>query len=130
MAITGMQFTSENFVRLWQLQRASQILESSVGREVPAQITAADAGTTVNADATPVGWSAQQSAAMHMVVNRSGRERYSIPLFVHPSYHTAIDPMTLVGEAPAGEDFAPIIAGEQVYKNFMARRLSWQEAQV
>jgi hypothetical protein len=68
MAITGMHFTSENFVRLWQLQRASQILQSVVGREVPAQITAADAGTTVNAEATTVGWNAQQSAVMHMVV--------------------------------------------------------------
>ena len=73
MAITGMHFTSENFVRLWQLQRASQILQSGVGREVPAQITAADAGTTVNAEATPVGWSAQQSAAMHMVGALSGQ---------------------------------------------------------
>lgn len=67
-------------------------------------------------------------AAMHMVVNRSGRERYSIPLFVHPSWHTRIDPMTLVGEAPAGPEFAPIVAGEQVYANFAARRLSWQAA--
>lgn len=68
-------------------------------------------------------------AAMHMVVNRSGRERYSIPLFVHPSWHTRVDPMSLMGEAPAGPDFAPIVAGEQVYANFMARRKSWQEEQ-
>jgi isopenicillin N synthase-like dioxygenase len=65
-------------------------------------------------------------AALHKVVNTSGRERYSIPLFVHPSYHTRIDPMTLVGKAPAGPDFEPIVAGEQVYANFMARRVSWQ----
>jgi isopenicillin N synthase-like dioxygenase len=67
-------------------------------------------------------------AAMHMVVNRSGRERYSIPLFVHPSWHTRIDPRSLLGEAPAGPEFEPIVAGEQVYANFMARRKSWQEA--
>ena len=67
-------------------------------------------------------------AALHKVVNRSGRERYSIPLFVHPSYHTRIDPMSLVGQAPAGEDFEPIVAGERVYANFMARRPSWQAA--
>jgi isopenicillin N synthase-like dioxygenase len=67
-------------------------------------------------------------AAMHKVVNRSGRERYSIPLFVHPSHSTRIDPLTLVGQAPAGPDFAPITAGEEVYRNFMARRLSWQAA--
>jgi isopenicillin N synthase-like dioxygenase len=67
-------------------------------------------------------------AALHTVVNRSGRERYSIPLFLHPSYATVIDPRSLVGEEPAGEEFAPIVAGEQVYRNFMARRLSWQAA--
>ncbi len=67
-------------------------------------------------------------AALHKVFNSSGRERYSIPLFVHPSYHTRIDPMSLVGEEASGPDFAPIVAGEQVYRNFMAQRKSWQEA--
>lgn len=57
MAITGMQFTRENFVRLWELslpqpQRTSQILHGSVGREVSAQITAADAEANGNAAAT------------------------------------------------------------------------------
>jgi isopenicillin N synthase-like dioxygenase len=65
-------------------------------------------------------------AALHTVVNSSGRERYSIPLFVHPSWHTRIDPWTLVGQAPAGPDFEPIVAGEQVYRNFAAQRQSWQ----
>lgn len=65
-------------------------------------------------------------AALHKVVNTSGRERYSIPLFVHPSYHTRIDPVTLVGQESAGPDFEPIVAGERVYANFMARRVSWQ----
>jgi hypothetical protein len=54
MAITGMHFTSENFVRLWELslpqpQRTSQILQSSVGPEVSTQMTAADAETSANA---------------------------------------------------------------------------------
>ncbi|MBE9606369.1 isopenicillin N synthase family oxygenase [Acetobacteraceae bacterium H6797] len=66
------------------------------------------------------------NAALHQVVNSSGRERYSIPLFVHPSYNTVIDPMTLVGEAPKGEEFTPIVAGEQVFANFLARRPSWK----
>jgi isopenicillin N synthase-like dioxygenase len=67
------------------------------------------------------------AAAMHMVVNRSGRERYSIPLFVHPSFRTVIDPVALVGEPPAAEEFLPVVAGERVYANFKARRVSWQE---
>lgn len=65
------------------------------------------------------------AAALHHVVNRSGRERYSMPLFVHPSYHTVIDPMTLVGHRPEGEGFAPIVAGERVLANFTARSKSW-----
>ncbi len=66
-------------------------------------------------------------SAVHMVVNRSGRERYSIPLFVHPDYHQVIDPKDFAGE---GEElrFEPIIAGEQVYANFAKQRVSWQEA--
>jgi hypothetical protein len=72
MAITGMPFTSENFVSLWsgrQSQRTSQAPHSSVGREVPAQmtmaaITAADAERTVNAEAPRERpWSALQIAA-------------------------------------------------------------------
>jgi isopenicillin N synthase-like dioxygenase len=68
-------------------------------------------------------------AALHKVFNSSGRERYSMPLFVHPSWHTRIDPMTLVGQAPAGPEFEPIVAGEQVYKNFAAQRTSWKAEQ-
>ena len=57
MAITGMEFTRENFVRMWehsrrQPQSTSQILHGNVGREVSAQITAADAEANVNAEAT------------------------------------------------------------------------------
>ena len=75
MAITGMQFTSENFVRLWELslpqpQRTSQILQSSVGPGVPALITAADAEhmrsvISANAEATPR--SAEQIVAFDAV---------------------------------------------------------------
>ncbi len=68
------------------------------------------------------------AAALHRVVNSSGRERYSLPLFVHPSFHTVIDPLTLVGHSPPGEAFAPIVAGEKVYANFKARSVSWKAA--
>jgi len=64
-------------------------------------------------------------SALHRVVNRSGRERYSIPLFVHPNYHQVIDPRDFGGDEPAR--FAPIVAGEQVYANFARERKSWAE---
>jgi isopenicillin N synthase-like dioxygenase len=62
------------------------------------------------------------NAALHEVVNRTGAKRHSIALFVHPSWHARIDPQALVGQAPAGPDFAPVLAGEEVYANVVARR--------
>jgi len=78
MAITGMHFTSENFVRLWELslpqpQRTSQISQSSVSPEVPAQMTAADAETFVDAEAThALPWSTRQILALDRVGARTG----------------------------------------------------------
>lgn len=69
------------------------------------------------------------NAALHQVINRSGNERYSIPLFVHPSFRTVIDPQALVGEAPSRPEFAPIVAGDRVYANFAKRRPSWKLAE-
>ena len=69
------------------------------------------------------------NAALHRVVNVSGNERYSIPLFVHPSFRTVVDPRDLVGQAPAGPDYEPIVAGERVYANFAKRRPSWKLAE-
>ncbi|MGE0253115.1 MAG: isopenicillin N synthase family dioxygenase [Alphaproteobacteria bacterium] len=63
-------------------------------------------------------------SAMHRVTNTSGRERYSIPLFVHPDYRQVIDARDL---AAPGEEirFEPIVAGETVYANFARQRVSW-----
>ena len=67
-------------------------------------------------------------SAVHTVVNKSGRERYSIPLFVHPDYHQVIDPRDF---AAANEtiNFDPIVAGDQVYANFARQRVSWRNAE-
>lgn len=68
----------------------------------------------------------QLKSALHKVVNRSGRERYSIPLFVHPNYHQVIDPRDFAGSDKP--KFEPIVAGEQVYSNFSRERKSWAQA--
>ena len=65
------------------------------------------------------------AAALHRVINVSGRERYSMPLFMHPSFHTRIDPRTLVDETPATPDFEAIVAGEEVFAGFRKERPSW-----
>ncbi len=71
-------------------------------------------------------WSGgRYNAALHRVINRSGRDRYSIPLFVHPSFRTVVDPRQLPGAA-AG-DFPPIVAGETVYAAFSESRQSWKD---
>jgi isopenicillin N synthase-like dioxygenase len=43
----------------------------------------------------------------HRVINRYGVNRYSIPLFVNPNYHTWVRP--LVGEVPDG--YVPFLSG-------------------
>jgi isopenicillin N synthase-like dioxygenase len=68
------------------------------------------------------------AAALHRVINTSGKERYSMPLFMHPSFHTMIDPQSLVREKPAASEFEPFVAGEEVFEGFRKSRPSWQDA--
>ncbi len=66
-------------------------------------------------------------AALHRVINRSGRDRYSIPLFVHPGYHTVVDPRDLVGSVDDPVAWPPIVAGETVNASFATTRKSWND---
>ena len=68
------------------------------------------------------------NAALHQVINHSGRDRYSIPLFMHPSFRTVVDPRALIGGREASAAHPPIVAGEAVQASFASTRASWQEA--
>jgi isopenicillin N synthase-like dioxygenase len=67
------------------------------------------------------------TSAIHRVVNRSGRSRQSIPLFVHPGFNQVVDPADF---AAPGEtvQFEPVSAGEFTYADFAYQRPSWKQA--
>lgn len=51
----------------------------------------------------------------HRVVNSSGRERYSVALFVDPNHDTLIEPVTGPGEAPK---YPPVTCGEHILSRY------------
>lgn len=54
------------------------------------------------------------SSTEHRVINRYGKDRYSIALFADPNYHTAIRPII----DQTSSDEPPFICGEYIHKNY------------
>ncbi|RKP58720.1 isopenicillin N synthase family dioxygenase [Pararobbsia silviterrae] len=52
-------------------------------------------------------------STLHRVINRSGRERYSIATFYDPTYDASVDPREL-GVAADAARYAPIAAGDYI----------------
>ena len=50
----------------------------------------------------------------HRVVNRSGKERYSIPVFYDPDYDAVISCLPNCASADNPEQYPPIVAGEYI----------------
>lgn len=55
-------------------------------------------------------------STVHRVINITGEERYSIPVFFGPNYDTVVEPLkTCIAEGQTAK-YGPILAGDYVYK--------------
>jgi isopenicillin N synthase-like dioxygenase len=60
------------------------------------------------------------SSALHRVINRYGRERYSVPFFANPSYDAVLAPLPQFVDQAHPAQFGPYPVGEQMlnfYRN-------------
>lgn len=57
-------------------------------------------------------------STLHRVINRSGKERYSIPLFFGPDYDTVISPLPSCQDADHPPLYPPIKAGDYILSRF------------
>ncbi|WP_249780997.1 2-oxoglutarate and iron-dependent oxygenase domain-containing protein [Bradyrhizobium sp. dw_78] len=55
------------------------------------------------------------ASALHRVVNRSGRERYSVPFFFNPDYDATLSALPQFIAANEASRFKPIHAGEHMF---------------
>jgi isopenicillin N synthase-like dioxygenase len=54
------------------------------------------------------------TSALHRVINRYGRERYSVPFFANPSYDAVLSPLPQFVDAQHPMQFGPYAVGEEM----------------
>jgi isopenicillin N synthase-like dioxygenase len=56
------------------------------------------------------------TSALHRVINRYGRERYSVPFFANPSYDAVLAPLPQFIDAAHPAQFGTYAVGEEMHK--------------
>lgn len=107
---------SGGFTILWQDQVGGLEVLNKVGEWVV--VPPIEGAYVINiGDMMQIWTGGRFSSTPHRVVNRYGKDRYSIPFFVNPNYRTVVRP--LIGEP--SPDFKPFVSGE--YQTAVYRRI-------
>jgi isopenicillin N synthase-like dioxygenase len=98
---------------LWQDANGGlEVLERSTQRWIPAPPI--EGSLVINVADLLARWTNERYASTpHRVINRSGRERFSIATFHDPDYQAVVDPRAL-GTPEAECRYQPILAGEHI----------------
>lgn len=102
---------------LWQDETGGLEVRNAAGVWVEAPPIAGS--FVVNVGDLLARWSNDRFASTpHRVINRSGRERFSIPVFYDPDWETLVDPAPLAAALGVAARHPPLMAGEHIRARF------------